>query len=74
MSATVCVYVYVQLLPSDFAEFSDWLGTLSSQSDHAYLERIIRTDLIPCLTFKNEKVDLTCHMTDIMHMFYIVGK
>ena len=45
-----------QLLPSDFAEFSDWLGTLSSQSDHAYLDRIIQTDLVPCLTFNNKEV------------------
>lgn len=45
-----------QLLPSDFAEFSDWLGALSSQSDHTYLDRIIQTDLVPCLTFNNQEL------------------
>ena len=61
-------FLVSQLLPSDFGEFKEWLGALSTEPDHAYLDRIIKTDLIPCLTFKDDKVRQMCtSMASLWH-------
>ena len=45
-----------QPMQEDYEEFEQWLKGLSSDKTHPYLDKIIATDLNPCLSFRNTEV------------------
>ena len=47
-----------QPIQEDYEEFEQWLGGLSADKTHPYLDKIVATDLKPCLSFRNTQVDM----------------
>jgi len=43
-------------MQEDYEEFEQWLKGLSSDKTHPYLDKIIATDLNPCLSFRNTEL------------------
>lgn len=50
-----------QPMQEDYEEFEQWLKGLSSDKTHPYLDKIIATDLNPCLSFRNTEVHNSIH-------------
>ena len=47
-----------QPIQEDYEEFEQWLDGLSADKTHPYLDKIVATDLKPCLLFRNTQVGM----------------
>ena len=56
MTPSLCHMTRPQPIQEDYEEFEQWLDGLSADKTHPYLDKIVATDLKPCLSFRNTQV------------------